>query len=63
MLRDPIRLKDVFLSAGVARGCGWQHLVVYINLGGFYCIGMLVAAFLAFKTTLRAKVRTLSCYV
>ncbi|KAG6421368.1 hypothetical protein SASPL_117919 [Salvia splendens] len=43
------------ILSGVARGCGWQHLVVYINLGGFYCIGMLVSAFLAFKTTLRAK--------
>ncbi|XP_047953788.1 protein DETOXIFICATION 18-like [Salvia hispanica] len=41
--------------SGVARGCGWQHFVVYINLGGFYCIGMLVAALLAFKTTLHAK--------
>ncbi|XP_057797405.1 protein DETOXIFICATION 19-like [Salvia miltiorrhiza] len=43
------------ILSGVARGCGWQHLVVYINLGGFYCIGMVIAALLAFKTTLHAK--------
>lgn len=43
------------ILSGVARGCGWQHLVVYINLGTFYFIGMLVAALLAFKTNLQAK--------
>ncbi|XP_047944905.1 protein DETOXIFICATION 18-like isoform X2 [Salvia hispanica] len=43
------------ILSGVARGCGWQHLVVCINLGGFYCIGMPVAVLLAFKTTLHAK--------
>lgn len=42
--------------AGVARGCGWQHLVVFINLGTFYLIGMVVAALLGFKTNLHAKV-------
>ncbi|TQD79720.1 hypothetical protein C1H46_034748 [Malus baccata] len=28
---------------GVARGCGWQHLAVYVNLGTFYLIRMTIA--------------------
>ncbi|KAH6764264.1 MATE efflux family protein [Perilla frutescens var. hirtella] len=43
------------ILSGVARGCGWQHLVVFINLGTFYLIGMVVAAILGFKTELHAK--------
>ncbi|KAM6584715.1 hypothetical protein CsatB_011717 [Cannabis sativa] len=35
--------------SGVARGCGWQHIVVYVNLATFYIVGMTVAAILAFK--------------
>lgn len=42
--------------AGVARGCGWQHLAVYANLGTFYCIGMPIAILLGFKLKLYAKV-------
>ncbi|PSR96372.1 Protein DETOXIFICATION like [Actinidia chinensis var. chinensis] len=38
--------------SGVARGCGWQHLVVYINLATFYCIGMPIAILLGFKMKL-----------
>lgn len=41
--------------SGVARGCGWQHLAVYINLGTFYCIGMPIAILLAFKFKLYAQ--------
>ncbi|KAL6196541.1 hypothetical protein ACLB2K_032155 [Fragaria x ananassa] len=44
------------LSAGVARGCGWQHLAVYVNLGTFYLIGVTIACLLAFKLKLYAKV-------
>lgn len=52
--------------AGVARGCGWQHQVVFINLGSFYFIGIPVATILAFKFQLHAKVhfyRFLLCFV
>ncbi|KAF7141589.1 hypothetical protein RHSIM_Rhsim06G0200800 [Rhododendron simsii] len=41
--------------SGVARGCGWQHLAVYANLGTFYCIGMPIAILLGFKLKLYAK--------
>lgn len=41
--------------SGVARGCGWQHLAVYINLATFYFIGMPIAIFLGFKLKLYAR--------
>ncbi|KAG8364917.1 hypothetical protein BUALT_Bualt18G0048600 [Buddleja alternifolia] len=43
------------ILSGVARGCGWQHLAVYINLGTYYLIGMPIAALLGFKFKLHAK--------
>jgi len=36
------------LTSGVARGCGWQHIGAYINLGAFYLCGIPAAALLAF---------------
>lgn len=39
----------------MARGCGWQHLAVYINLAMFYLIGMPIAMLLGFKLKLYAK--------
>ncbi|KAI3828239.1 hypothetical protein L1987_02336 [Smallanthus sonchifolius] len=41
--------------SGVARGCGWQHPAMYINLGMFYLIGMPIAVALAFLLKLYAK--------
>ncbi|MCD7448874.1 hypothetical protein HAX54_046968 [Datura stramonium] len=41
--------------SGVARGCGWQHLAVCINLATFYFIGMPIAGLLAFKFNLHAQ--------
>ncbi|KAK1405130.1 MATE efflux family protein ALF5 [Heracleum sosnowskyi] len=43
------------ILSGVARGCGWQHLAVYINLAMFYLIGMPIAVLLGFKLKLYAK--------
>uniref|UniRef100_A0A3Q7IBT4 Uncharacterized protein n=1 Tax=Solanum lycopersicum TaxID=4081 RepID=A0A3Q7IBT4_SOLLC len=40
---------------GVARGCGWQHLVMFINLATFYFIGMPISWLLAFKFNLHAQ--------
>ncbi|XP_061351421.1 protein DETOXIFICATION 12-like [Gastrolobium bilobum] len=40
---------------GIARGCGWQHIGVYINLGAFYLCGIPVAASLAFWLKLGGK--------
>ncbi|CAA2966619.1 Hypothetical predicted protein [Olea europaea subsp. europaea] len=36
----------LYNSTGVARGYGWQHLAVCINLVTFYLVGMTIAAIL-----------------
>ncbi|KAM1758613.1 hypothetical protein EV1_007740 [Malus domestica] len=41
--------------SGVARGCGWQHLTVYVNLATFYLIGMTISSLLGFMFKLHAK--------
>lgn len=41
--------------SGVARGCGWQHIGAFINLGAFYLCGIPVAATLAFWLQLRGR--------
>ncbi|XP_016511301.2 protein DETOXIFICATION 19-like [Nicotiana tabacum] len=43
------------ILSGVTRGCGWQHLAMYINLATFYFIGMPIAGLLAFKFKLHAQ--------
>ncbi|KAL3848624.1 hypothetical protein ACJIZ3_010506 [Penstemon smallii] len=43
------------ILSGVARGCGLQHLAVFINLGTFYFIGMPIGCLLGFKFKLHAK--------
>ncbi|XVF11665.1 hypothetical protein REPUB_Repub08aG0046700 [Reevesia pubescens] len=34
--------------SGIARGCGWQHIGAYVNLGAFYLVGIPVAVTLGF---------------
>ncbi|KAH7533915.1 hypothetical protein FEM48_Zijuj04G0182100 [Ziziphus jujuba var. spinosa] len=48
-------IMDSFQAAfsAVARGCGWQHLGVYANLGAFYLVGIPVAAVLGFLINLK----------
>ena len=41
--------------SGVSRGCGWQHLGAYVNLGAFYLVGIPVALYFGFAMQLRAK--------
>ncbi|AQK91995.1 Putative MATE efflux family protein, partial [Zea mays] len=41
--------------SGVARGCGWQHLGAYVNLGSFYLVGIPTALFLGFVLKMEAK--------
>ncbi|XP_077210651.1 protein DETOXIFICATION 18-like [Tasmannia lanceolata] len=41
--------------SGVARGCGWQHLVAWTNLAAFYIVGIPMSILLAFKFKLYAK--------
>uniref|UniRef100_A0A1J3CA17 Protein DETOXIFICATION n=1 Tax=Noccaea caerulescens TaxID=107243 RepID=A0A1J3CA17_NOCCA len=39
--------------SGIARGCGWQNMGAYINLGSFYLWGIPFAATLAFWANLK----------
>ncbi|GAB4828821.1 Protein DETOXIFICATION 12 [Ancistrocladus abbreviatus] len=41
--------------SGVARGCGWQHLGAFVNLGAFYLFGIPIAATLGFWVKLRGR--------
>ncbi|XP_057961025.1 protein DETOXIFICATION 12-like isoform X2 [Malania oleifera] len=41
--------------SGIARGCGWQHIGAYVNLGAFYLFGIPFAAILGFWAHLRGK--------
>ncbi|KAJ8749274.1 hypothetical protein K2173_018754 [Erythroxylum novogranatense] len=41
------------LFSGISRGCGWQHIGAYINLGAYYLLGVPAAAILAFPLRLR----------
>ncbi|XP_076894990.1 protein DETOXIFICATION 14-like [Bidens hawaiensis] len=41
--------------SGVARGVGWQDLGAYVNLVAFYLVGIPVAAFLGFCTSLNGE--------
>ncbi|KAK8914190.1 MATE efflux family protein 5 [Platanthera zijinensis] len=34
--------------SGIARGCGWQHIGAYVNLGAYYLVGIPTAVVLAF---------------
>ncbi|KAF8024083.1 hypothetical protein BT93_F1327 [Corymbia citriodora subsp. variegata] len=43
------------ILSGVARGCRWQHLAVYVNLATFYVIGVPIAVLLRFKLKLQVK--------
>ncbi|XP_020222939.1 protein DETOXIFICATION 14 [Cajanus cajan] len=41
--------------SGIARGCGWQHLGAYVNLGAYYVLGIPTAVILSFWLQLRGK--------
>lgn len=41
--------------SGIARGCGWQDLAMYVNLGAYYLVGIPVAATLSFWFDFRGK--------
>ncbi|XVF09518.1 hypothetical protein REPUB_Repub07fG0100300 [Reevesia pubescens] len=41
--------------SGIARGCGWQKIGAWINLGSYYILGVPVAVTLAFVLHLKAK--------
>ncbi|PKI59793.1 hypothetical protein CRG98_019799 [Punica granatum] len=39
--------------SGIARGCGWQHIGAFVNLGAFYLCGIPIAVVLAFWVKIR----------
>ncbi|KAL2531623.1 MATE efflux family protein [Abeliophyllum distichum] len=41
--------------SGVARGCGWQQIGAYVNLGAYYLVGIPVAFVLGFIVHLKGK--------
>lgn len=41
--------------SGVIRGAGWQKTGAYVNLGGYYVVGLPIGALLAFATNLSGK--------
>lgn len=41
---------------GTARGCGWQKIGAYINLGAYYLVGIPSALLLAFVYDFGGKV-------
>ncbi|KMT08176.1 hypothetical protein BVRB_6g142990 [Beta vulgaris subsp. vulgaris] len=41
--------------SGVARGCGWQHIGAYVNLGAFYIFGIPIAALLGFWVDMKGR--------
>uniref|UniRef100_A0A0E0FRC3 Protein DETOXIFICATION n=1 Tax=Oryza nivara TaxID=4536 RepID=A0A0E0FRC3_ORYNI len=43
------------VMSGIARGCGWQHLGAYVNLGSFYLLGIPMAILLGFVLHMGAK--------
>lgn len=41
--------------SGIARGCGWQHLGLYVNLGAYYVLGIPIAVIFGFWLQFRGK--------
>lgn len=45
------------LLSGTARGCGWQKIGAYVNLGSYYLIGIPSAIVLAFVLHVGGRVK------
>ncbi|XP_020593393.1 protein DETOXIFICATION 14-like [Phalaenopsis equestris] len=41
--------------SGIARGCGWQHIGAYVNLGAYYLVGIPTAVVLGFLLHIGGK--------
>ena len=44
------------MNLGVARGCGWQKIGAFVNLGAFYAVSIPSAILLAFVFHFNGKV-------
>lgn len=42
-------------NSGIARGCGWQHVGAYVNLGAYYLVATPLAVLLCFVLHLGSK--------
>ncbi|KAH7528400.1 hypothetical protein FEM48_Zijuj05G0068300 [Ziziphus jujuba var. spinosa] len=49
----------VAIAQGVARGCGWQRVGAYVNLGAYYLVGLPCGIILTFVLNLGGKVNDL----
>lgn len=49
------RVELLFVESGVIRGCGWQRVGAYINLGAFYLVGNPAAIALGFWANLGGR--------
>ncbi|XP_026460186.1 protein DETOXIFICATION 16-like [Papaver somniferum] len=47
-----------YVLSGMARGCGWQKIGAYVNLGSYYLVGIPCAVLLAFVLHVGGMVRT-----
>ncbi|EEF36034.1 conserved hypothetical protein [Ricinus communis] len=62
----PIAAVSIFLDgfqcvlSGTARGCGWQKIGAFINLGSYYLVGIPSAVSLAFVLHIGGKISTSS---
>ena len=45
--------------AGIARGCGWQKIGAFVNLGSYYIVGVPFGILLAFVFHIGGKVKTM----
>lgn len=54
-------LYGVFESSGTARGCGWQKICAFVNLGAYYGVGIPCAVLFAFIFHLRGMVGVWLC--
>ncbi|KAJ6368162.1 hypothetical protein OIU78_000691 [Salix suchowensis] len=43
------------IFSGIARGCGWQHVGAYVNLGAYYLVATPLAVLLCFVLHLGSK--------
>lgn len=50
-------LKIVVYGLGTVRGCGWQKIGAFINLGSYYLAGIPAAILLAFVLHIGGKVK------
>jgi len=49
---------------GIVRGCGWQKLGAFVNLGSYYLVGLPFAIVLAFVLHIKGEVRfSQSCII